>query len=463
MQMPRTSQPAVSGKASYSVINPATGTPFAEAPLWSVDEVALAVDRANHAAHEWGRDPEFRAVMLRNLSDAMEANAPGLAELLTQEQGKPLAASRFEIAATAQWLRAAATQDLADPPMNHRGSLVEINNRPLGVVAAITPWNFPLLIAAFKIAPALRAGNCMVLKPSPFTPLATLRMGEIFNQILPPGVFQVVSGGADIGEMLTSHPKIAKITFTGSTATGTRVAMAAARTLKRVTLELGGNDAAIIMRDADLPAIAKALFWSAFSNCGQVCSGVKRVFVPHERMDELSELLATIAEGVRVGPGDTPGTQMGPIQNSVQLDKVDALVRDAKCKGARIVTGGTRIGDRGYFYEPTIVANAQEGMSLVDDEQFGPALPLIGYEDMDGAIRRANDTTFGLSGSVWGQDRDAARQFANQLDVGTSWVNTHLVHSPDIPFTGAKLSGIGVENGARGLREFTQLHVAHQG
>ncbi|MCW2697555.1 MAG: aldehyde dehydrogenase family protein, partial [Modestobacter sp.] len=326
----------------------------------------------------------------------------------------------------------------------------------------ITPWNYPLLLAGWKIGPALRAGNTVVLKPSPYTPLATLRVGEILNEVLPAGVVSVVSGGDALGAWMTTHPAVGKISFTGSVATGKAVMAAAAPGLKRLTLELGGNDAAIVLDDADPETIGKGLFWGAFINCGQICAGIKRIYVPESLHDDVVDVLTERARRVRVGPGTREGVHIGPIQNRPQFDRVSGLVADALAQGASAAAGGAPIEGPGYFFPPTVLTGAREGMRIVDEEQFGPAVPVLTYRDLDDAIGRANATPFGLSGSVWSSDVERATAVAEQLDCGTAFVNDHLALSPELPFGGSKESGLGVENGHWGLEEFTQLQVVHR-
>jgi len=341
-------------------------------------------------------------------------------------------------------------------------AFVELVRRPLGVVAAITPWNFPLTMALWKIAPALVAGNTVVLKPSPFTPLATLKLGEILHDVFPPGVLNIVSGGDELGAWMTTHPVPRKISFTGSIETGKKVALSAAPDLKRVTLELGGNDPAIVLDDADPATVAAAIFAGAFANNGQVCSAVKRVYVPEALYDDVVEGLAGHARRIKVGPGTQPDSKLGPINNELQYERVKELVADALASGAKAVTGGQAMEGPGYFFEPTILAGLSDGTRIVDEEQFGPALPVISYRDIGDAIDRANATHFGLSGSVWSSDPERAAAVAGQLECGTAWVNTHLALSPQQPFGGVKWSGIGVENGPWGLAEYTEFQVVHR-
>lgn len=449
--------------STFEVIDPATGEVFATAPDCAREQLDTALEAAGRAGRSWRADEGARVAALHAMADAIEAHSDELAALLTAEQGKPLAAAGFEVSETARWVRAAAGLGLpVDTIVDDAKAHAELHRRPIGVVAAITPWNYPLLLAGWKLGPALRAGNTVVLKPSPYTPLATLRLGEILNEVLPPGVVSVVSGGDELGAWMTVHPAVGKISFTGSVATGKAVMAAAASDLKRVTLELGGNDAAIVLDDADPQALSKGLFWGAFINNGQICAGVKRVFVPESLHDDVVDVLAERARRLRVGPGTQPGVHLGPIQNRMQFDRVRGLVADALADGASAAAGGAPLEGSGYFFAPTILTSAREGMRIVDEEQFGPALPVLPYRTVDEAVERANATRFGLSGSVWGTDLDRAAEIAGRLDCGTAFVNDHLALDPALPFGGSKESGLGVENGPLGLEEFTQLQVVHR-
>lgn len=337
---------------------------------------------------------------------------------------------------------------------------VEIQRTPLGVVGAITPWNFPLALGMWKLGPALRAGNTAVLKPSPFTPLSTLECGRLFAEHLPPGVLNVVSGADDLGRWITAHPVPRKISFTGSTQTGKRVAVSAGADLKRVTLELGGNDPAIILPDADIATIAETLFWNAFTNNGQVCVAVKRVYVHDSLHDDLVEALAAIASTVPVGPGTTEGVRLGPVNNSPQYARVSELVRDALQRGGQAVTGGRPADGPGYFFPPTILAGVGNGHRIVDEEQFGPALPIVRYRNVSDAVSQANEGMYGLTASVWATDVDHATEVAAELDSGQVSINVHAgAVLPSLPFGGHKWSGIGVENGLWGLNGFTEMRV----
>ena len=337
---------------------------------------------------------------------------------------------------------------------------VEVRRKPYGIVGAITPWNFPLLLGIWKIAPALLAGNTIVVKPSPFTPLSTLKLGEILRDVVPAGVLNTISGGDQLGAWVSEHPAVRKISFTGSVATGKKVSIAAAPDLKRVTLELGGNDAAIVLGDVDPKQVAPKLFWGAFENCGQVCSAIKRLYVDEAIYAPLVEEMAKIARDVKVGNGLEQGVQLGPVNNRPQFQRVCELVEDAKKHGAKFVTGGARTGDRGYFFQPTLVTGISDGVRLVDEEQFGPALPIMPFRRVEDAIERANATHFGLSGSVSSRDVARATEIVSELECGfIVGVNQHLAIRPDAPFGGCKWSGIGYENGPWGLAAFTELQT----
>ena len=332
--------------------------------------------------------------------------------------------------------------------------------QPLGVVAAITPWNFPISLAAWKIAPALRAGNTMVLKPSPYTPLTTLLMADVLGKVLPPGVLNVVTGADPLGAHMTAHPRPRKVSFTGSTATGRKVMAAAAGSLKRVTLELGGNDPAIVLPDASPSQIAPKLFWGAFLNNGQVCLAAKRVYVHDSIYDELVSALVSQAEAAPVGNGMDEDTLLGPVNNQAQRDRVADLVSDALAQGAVAASGGSTIEGPGLFYPPTILAGAHDGMRIVDEEQFGPVLPIVRYTDLDEALRAANSGDYGLTASVWSNDVERASEVAQTLDVGSVSVNRHAgAVGPHLPFSGHKSSGLGIENGIWGLHSYTETQA----
>ena len=453
----------VDAPSTFGVINPATGEVHAEAPDCSQEQLDQAFDAAAKAFVDWRRDEGARREALKAASAALGAAGDRIGPILTAEQGKPLAAAQIEALAGGFWLQYFAELEMPrEVIQDDDAAYAEVVRRPMGVVAAITPWNFPIVLASWKIAPALLAGNTMVLKPSPFTPRSTLLMGEILNEVLPPGVLNVVSGGDELGQWMTAHPTPRKVSFTGSVATGKHVNASAAPDLKRVTLELGGNDPAILLDDVDPGDVAEKIYAGAFDNCGQVCSAIKRVYVPEALHDDVVDALAARAAAAKVGDGMDPETELGPVQNLPQYERVSELVADALDGGASAATGGAPIDGPGYFFQPTVLTGAAEGTRIVDEEQFGPALPVIPYRDVDDVVDRANATTYGLSGSVWSPDVERAGEVAERLECGTAWVNAHVALGPHQPFGGFKWSGLGVENGPWGLAGFTEIQVQYR-
>jgi acyl-CoA reductase-like NAD-dependent aldehyde dehydrogenase len=445
---------------TFDVINPATEEVLAQAPECSEAQLESALQAAQGAFASWRNDEDARRKLLLSAAERLAAKAPEIARTLTQEQGKPLAQAQIELQTAVASLKGAAALPIPhEVVQDDPKAKIEITHRPFGVVAAITPWNFPVMIAVSKVAPALLAGNTVVLKPSPFTPLATLQVGQLLNEVLPKGVLNVVSGGNALGAKLTSHPLVRMISFTGSVATGLKVAEVAAKDLKRTILELGGNDPAIVLPDADIERFAQRLFWSTFWNCGQICLAVKRVFVHESQQQQLLAALTQLAQSVQVGDGLEPSTQMGPLNNLMQLERVIELTEDAKKNGATVHAGGERLGRKGYFYPPTILSNISDKTRVVAEEQFGPVLPILSYREVDEAVERANATQFGLGASVWGTDVERAAQIAKQIDAGTVWVNQHVSLTHKAPFTGAKSSGLGLASGRWGLASFLQTHV----
>ncbi|MFB8053554.1 aldehyde dehydrogenase family protein [Streptomyces rubiginosohelvolus] len=447
----------------FTVLDPATGEAFDEAPDQRAQELDAAVNQAHEAWRGWRSDPAARAAALLASADAVEAAGPELAPLLTREQGKPLTESYAEIARTAarlRWFAAAAPEPrtIADDRAVHS----EIRWRSLGPVAAVVPWNFPLQLASAKFAPALAAGNTVVLKPSPFTPLATRLLGSVLSAALPEGVLTVLTGREPLGALLASHPGIRHVTFTGSVPTGRAVAAGAAAGLARVTLELGGNDAAILLDDVDVEGIADRLFWAAFRNCGQVCMAVKRVYAPARLHDRVVEALAARAKAVVVGAGLDEGTELGPLNNAAQLARVERYTARALADGARAAAGGHRLDRPGWFHAPTVLTDVPPDSPVVTEEQFGPVLPVLPYGSVDEAVDAANATRFGLGGSVWGTDLDRAEAVAGRLECGTAWINHHAELSLAQPFAGVKESGVGVAGGPWGLYGNLSPFVVHR-
>lgn len=450
----------VDGDQTMAVLNPATEEVLAQCPRASKAQLDKAVAAAKAAFPAWASLPiEARRKLVLKMADVIEANSADLARLLTSEQGKPLADATFEVMGMAGFFRYLASLDL---PMkvieDSNDRRVEAHRRPLGVVGAIIPWNYPLLILSFKLPLALLAGNTLIVKPAPTTPLSTLKFAELIVDILPKGVLNIITDANDLGDAMTKHPDIRKISFTGSTATGQKVMASAAATLKRITLELGGNDAGIVLDDADPKKVAPGIFEGAFQNSGQVCLAIKRLYVHESIYDELCAELAQLANNAVVDDGLKQGTKLGPLQNKMQYEKVKGFLDDAR-KNGNIIAGGAAMDRPGYFIQPTIVRDIKEGSKLVDEEQFGPVLPVIKYSDSEDVIRRANATNYGLGGSVWSSDTERAHKVASRMEAGTVWINNHLDMAPHIPFGGAKQSGIGTEFAEEGLAEFTQLQI----
>jgi acyl-CoA reductase-like NAD-dependent aldehyde dehydrogenase len=453
----------VDGATTMDVINPATEEVLATCPRASEAQLDEAVAAAKRAFPAWAAKPiEERRALILKLADAIEAEAEDFARLLTQEQGKPLAEATAEIAYTQAFIRQLATHDLPVKVLEDNDRRrVEQRRRPLGVVGAIIPWNFPVLIVAFKLPLALLAGNTMVVKPAPTTPLTTLKLGALMAEIFPAGVVNVVTDQNDLGGRLSTHSDVAKISFTGSTETGRKVMASAASSIKRLTLELGGNDAAIVLGDVDPAKVAPGIFGGAFLNAGQVCLAIKRVYAHADIYDALCAELGRLAEEAIVDDGLKQGVQIGPLQNAAQYEKVKGFLADARANGT-IVAGGVVEDRPGYFIRPTIVRDISDGAKLVDEEQFGPILPVIRYEDAEDALARANASDMGLGGSIWSTDRETARDLAGRMESGTVWINKHLDFGPTMPFGGAKQSGLGVEFAEEGLHEFTQIHVINE-
>ena len=450
----------VEGDKTMDVVNPATEEVLAQAPRASEAQLNAAVAAAKAAFPAWSKTPMAeRKAALTAIADTIQANVQDIARILTQEQGKPLADAMGEVFGASAFFRYFTMLDLPvkvlDDSPNRR---VEARRKPLGVIGAIVPWNFPLILMAFKVPAALLAGNTIVLKPAPTTPLSTLRIGALIKDLLPPGVLNIIADAGDLGAAMTAHPDVRKISFTGSTETGKRVMAGAAEALKRITLELGGNDAGIVLADNDPKEVAPKLFQSAFQNSGQVCIAMKRAYVHNSIYDAVCDELARLANEAVVGDGLEQGTQFGPLQNKMQYDKVMGLIEDAKSHG-KVIAGGVPVEGKGYFIKPTIVRDITDGTRLVDEEQFGPVLPVIRFEDDLDAVSRANNSPYGLGGSIWSSDLDKAHALAERMDTGTVWINKHAELAPNIPFGGAKMSGLGTELGEEGLAEFTQLHI----
>lgn len=448
---------AVSAARSFEAYNPATEEVIAQVPDADPADLDRAVAAARGAFPSWSSLPvEERQRHVERIGDVIEANYEQFLHLLTREQGKPRAGAEWEIGGSIYWCREIATQSLPVKIIEQTDSrTVETRHVPLGVIGGITPWNFPMLLAVWKIAPALVAGNTMVLKPSPYTSLCTLKLGELLRDVLPAGVLNIVSGGNALGEQLVNHADVNKISFTGSTATGRRIMETASGNLKRITLELGGNDPAIVLPDVDVESTAQQLFWAAFQNSAQFCVAAKRLYIHEDIYDALAAALVEYARTVVVGDGAHQSSQLGPIQNRMQFEKLRNLFADVKAEGQKVLLGGEIGEGPGYFVPVTIVDNPPEDSRVVVEEAFGPILPLLRFSDIDDVVRRANDTQYGLAASVWGKDIGKARAIADRIEAGTVWINEIHTFSPHAAFGGHKQSGIGIENALEGLAEYT--------
>ncbi len=452
---------AVAGDTAFDVVNPATEQAIGRAPDCSRAQLDQAVAAARRAFPGWAASPiaERQAALLA-IAKTIADNAEDLHRLLTAEQGKPHADAMADVMGGAFWCQSFAgmtiPEEVIEDTDERRGVIRHV---PIGVVGAIAPWNYPVLLAMFKIAPALLAGNTVVMKPSPFTPLTTLRIGALLRGVLPAGVLNIVSGGDELGPWMTRHPGIDKISFTGSTATGRKVMASASETLKRVTLELGGNDPAIVLPDVSVEAIAEKLFWAAFTNTGQICVASKRMYVHKDIYEPLKAALVAYARTVKVGDGSEQGVQLGPIQNRQQYARVLELIADAKAKGYDFLIGGEKSEAAGYFVPITIIDNPPEDSRIVREEQFGPVLPLLKFDTVEEVVRRANDTDYGLGASVWSADEEAASAIAARLQAGIVWVNETQHITPFAAFGGHKQSGVGVEGSLEGVLEYTNAQT----
>lgn len=452
----------VEGDHLLDVIDPATGDKFASVARASRRQAEAAIEAARKAQPAWDAlGWEARGALLHALADAVHLNRQAFIDTMVAEQGKPRREAVGEVHYAIAFIRHFAGLRLPGKHYAVPGGRVELGHRPLGVVVGISPWNFPLLIPAAKIAPALAAGNTMVMKPAPTTPILSLMLGELAAGILPPGVLNVITDENDLGDMLTAHPLVAKVTFTGSTATGRRIMARAAPTLKRLTLELGGNDAAIVLDDVDVEDTAERIFNAAFFNNGQACLAVKRVYVAVAIYDAFCDSLASLANAAIVGPGNDPCSRLGPLQNRRQFEKAQHFL-DVAHRDGRVIAGGRVIDRPGFFVKPTIVRDIDDTSELVAQEQFCPVLPIVRVANEEEALQRANRSEFGLGGSVWSADAERAKGLARRMQAGTVWVNQHLNFGPEVPLAGAKQSGIGVEWTELGLAEFCQVNVINQ-
>jgi len=454
----------VSADEYTDIRNPAnTEEIVGQAPVGNKTHLDKAIVAAEKAYASWRFSSEEDRVNACNaIAKVCSDNAEELAVLLTKEQGKPLGGlgSNFELGGCAGWAGYTATLALPDKVIEDSDERHVVQKRvPLGVVGSITPWNWPLMIAIWHIVPGIRSGNTVVIKPSPYTPLSTLRMVELMNEVLPAGLVNVISGGDELGAELTGHDGVNKIVFTGSIATGKKVMASAAKSVTPVTLELGGNDAGIMLQGEDPAKFAEGMFFGSMINSGQTCGAMKRLYVHEDDLNATVDALVGFAGNIPMGDGMDESSLLGPVQNERQFKRVVELVEDAKANGGTCVLGGEPAGGPNYFYPVTIVTGVSDGVRLVDEEQFGPVLPIITYTDLEDAISAANGLEFGLDASVWGSDAEATAAVAERLEAGTVLINKHGEIAPHIPFGGIKCSGLGVEFGEEGLAAYTSIKI----
>ena len=448
---------------NFEVINPATALPFTHLNSSTPEEIDAVIQQAKVAFTIWKDiDDTTIKTIFTNIAADIRANKDEIAKLITREQGKPLILAGIEVELGAGWIE--HLRDVEVPFETYEeanGKVIQVFNKPIGIVASITPWNWPFMIAIWHLFPALKTKNCIINKPSEYTPLSTIKLIEIMNRHLPSGVCGLILGQGDTGAYLTTHPAIGKVAFTGSTRTGQAILRNAVDTLKSTVLELGGNDAAIVLEDADLDNVAEKIFVSAFLNMGQTCTAIKRLYVHENIYDQLIEKLLTMAEAQVIGHGLEADTTFGPVQNAVQYHKVKALIADAIKRGATVLTANVTVPENGYFIAPTIISNLPIDTPLIHEGQFGPVLPVIKFSNVQEVIQQANASEFGLGGSVWSKDLEKAQAIAHQLETGTVWINRHAEMSPNAAFCGWKMSGLGHAFGMSGLLQFTKKQAIH--
>ncbi|KAF3903606.1 Omega-crystallin [Arthrobotrys entomopaga] len=447
----------------YSV-NPSTGQPNLPVPVSTKDDLDAAVKSARKAFKTWSVTPwDERKNSLLEFGKAIVAEKEGFAKLLVEEQGKPLAFALREVFGAEFTIKTLCSLKLEDEVIQEEGGrTVTKRYLPIGVGGGIIPWNYPIGLMIVKVTHSVLTGNTIICKPSPFTPYTGLKLAELAQRFFPPGVVNCLSGDDNLGPWMTSHPGIDKISFTGSSATGRKVMESCSRTLKRVTLELGGKDPAIILPDVDIPLVASQIAVYAFFNSGQICVAAKRVYVHSSIAKEFIAALVEATKNLKVGDGMEEGVFMGPLNNSMQYEKVLSFAEDIEHEGGQIVLGGDKDNkfryrgrgsgnENGYFIDPMIVVSSTDDSRIMKEEPFGPILPVATWEDDEEVIARANDTDLGLGASVWGNDMARVEKIARRLEAGSVWINEHVLTSPVAPFGGWKGSGVGVENGREGL------------
>ncbi|KAF5577363.1 aldehyde dehydrogenase (NAD+) [Fusarium pseudoanthophilum] len=436
-------------------ICPSTEESLWESPVSTQDDVDRAVGAAKAAYPAWRKlSWEERASYLVKFADAIEAHKQEFVDLLGREAGKPPQAGGFELMLVMEHVRETPKLRIKEEkPEDNEDRTAVVRYVPLGVGVGIVPWNFPMLLGIGKAYPAMLAGNTFIWKPSPYTPYSALKLAEIGAKVLPPGVFQALSGGDDLGPMLTAHPGVAKISFTGSTETGKKIMTACAATLKRVTLELGGNDAAIVCEDVDIPVVAGKVAFLAYVHSGQICMNIKRLYVQESIYDKFVSEVIKFLGALKTGDFSDPEAFFGPIQNKMQYEKLQRLYEEIDKQGWKRVFGGaSTTSGKGHFIPPVLIDNPPEDSEIVQAEPFGPIVPIMKWQSEDDVIARANASDYGLGASVWSKDVSRARRMAKQLEAGSIWVNTHFEVAPNVPFGGHKQSGVGMDWGEVGLK-----------
>ncbi|KAI4925737.1 uncharacterized protein J4E92_006473 [Alternaria infectoria] len=444
-------------------INPATGQQLWDVPIASEQDLNDAVAAAKKAFPAWRDTPiEKRKELLNKVAESYQQHTDDFVNLLCKESGKPRKFAAIEVGAVAGFIGHHLTLDVPSEKVEDEEKTIYTEYSPLGVCGAICPWNFPLVLSTGKIAPALMTGNCMIVKPSPFTPYTALKFVELAQEILPAGVLQVVGGNNELGVQMCLHPDIAKISFTGSIATGKKVMETSAKTLKRVTLELGGNDASIILPDVDIKKTAPEVVMGAFQNSGQVCVATKRIYIHESIYKEFLEEMVNFTKSIKIGNPDDGDNLLGPVQNQMQYERVKGFFEDSKAKGYKFAAGQPDVSTgKGYFIQPTIIDNPPNDSRIIQEEPFGPIVPTQPWSDLDEVVARANNTNTGLGACVWGKDVEKACKVARRLEAGSVFVNSWEKPTPQAIFGGHKESGIGGEWGKTGLLAYCNPHVMH--
>lgn len=447
------------GAKTLDVIDPATEKPIAQVPIATREILDEAVDHAQKAFTTWSKTSwSERAKLVKAVGEEYKELSDDLAQLLVKEQGKSTVFAQGEVNLVHEWFDRMPGMEIKEQVTYETDKARAIEQYvPLGVSAGIVPWNFPVLLMCWKIIPAILTGNTIIIKPSPFTPLCDVRIVELFNKHLPPGVVQIVLGDDNLGPWITEHPKIRKVSFTGSTATGKLVAKSCSATLKRFTLELGGNDACIVLPDVDIEKAAPNVLLSAMFNTGQVCHAAKRIFVHEDIYDKFAKAMADTAKQSGVGPGDKEGVMYGPLNNKMQFDKVSEFFAQSQAEGHTFLTGGQITKGTGYFAPLTLVDQPPEDSRLVQEEPFGPIVPLLKWKDDDDVLKRVNDSSWGLGATIWGTDLERVEKLARGVEAGVVWTNQAMEQHPEVTFGGFKSSGIGAENGIAGMKGWCQV------